>query len=345
MKQKKHFRLRFLALVLLLGILAATALSVGSAGIGIRRSIRIVWSHLPGIGGAADTADVSQMQDYIVMQVRLPRVVLAMLVGAGLSAVGGVFQGLFRNPLADPHILGVSSGAAMGATIALFAGFSFGAAGMGAVSICAFIGAVLSMIAVFLVSGKGGKRAALTMLLTGTAISTLLSAVISLLMSLNRDSAEKVYLWTLGSLSASGWAKVGWMTGIFAAGFLVLVVLAKDLNLLAMGEDTAGSLGVETGPVRILLVVFSSLMVAGAVSVSGIISFVGLVVPHCMRFLFGSDYRRLIPVSVLGGAIFLLLCDTVARTVVAPGELPVSVVTAIIGAPYFIVLIKRNVKL
>lgn len=340
---RKSVRRRFAALFFLLFAVAVWSLSIGSAGIGVGKSLRILLSHIPALGRLIGVEDVSGMQDYIIMQVRLPRVLLAAMVGAGLSAVGGVFQGLFRNPLADPHILGVSSGAAMGATIAIFLGISFGAAGIGAVSVFAFFGAVLTIVLVYLVSG-GGRRSVITILLTGTAVSTLLSAVISLTMSLNRESAERIYLWTLGSFNAAGWAKVVWMAGIGVVGVIVLVCCAKDLNLLAMGEDTAQSLGVEAGLVKGLLIGAASFIVAAAVASSGMIGFVGLVVPHCMRFLFGDDYRRLLPASLLGGGVFLLLCDTAARTVLAPGELPVGVVTAIVGAPYFIYLIRKNTR-
>ena len=342
--KKKWTELRFAILAMLLGFVMVASLSVGSAGIGIGKSLRIFLSHIPYVGAMTDISDVSAMQDYIIMQVRLPRLLLSVLVGAGLSGVGCVFQGLFQNPLADPHILGISSGAALGATIAILSGVTVSAAGLGTIGVFAFAGAAVTMVVVCLVSGAGRRGSVITVLLTGTAVSTMLSAVISLLMTMNKDGIEKVYMWTMGSFSSASWSKTVWMAGIGAASAFVLFLCAGDLNLMAMGEDTAQSLGVETGKVRGLILFFASLSVAVAVSVSGMISFVGLVVPHCMRFLFGGDYRKLYPASLLGGGLFLLLCDTAARTVMAPGEIPVGVVTAIEGSPYFIYLIRKNAR-
>ena len=273
---------------------------------------------------------------------RLPRVLLSALVGAGLSAAGGVFQGLFQNPLADPHILGISSGAALGATIAILFGVQVSVLGIGTIGVCAFIGAILTIMLVYLIGGmkKGAKT--IGILLTGTAISTLFSAVMSLLMSLNHDKIEKVYLWTMGSFSSAVWVKVCYVAICEMICLCVCIVLSKDLNLMAMGEETAQSLGIETARIRRILILVVSVMVAACVSVSGVIGFVGLVIPHIVRFLMGDDYRRILPGAILGGGFFLMICDTLARTVTAPGELPVGVLTAIVGAPYLILLIKKK---
>lgn len=336
--------MRFCVLVILLFAVFAAALSIGSANMGIGKSLRIFLSHIPWIGNAVDVSDASDMQHYILEQVRLPRLVLSVLVGAGLSGVGCVFQGLFQNPLADPHILGISSGAALGATIAILSGATVTAAGMGAIGIFAFCGALLTIALVSLVSGVNRRGSVITVLLTGTAVSTLLSAIISLLLTMNHENIDKVYQWTMGSVRAATWPKAAWMAGIGFVCVLVLFLCTRALNLMAMGEETAQSLGVETGRTKWMILISASLLVAISVSVSGMISFVGLVVPHCMRFLFGGDYRRLFPASLLGGGLFLLLCDTAARTIAAPGEIPVGVITAIVGSPYFIWLIKKNAR-
>ena len=333
---------RGILLILMLPLVMLFALSVGSAQIGMGKSLGILFSHVPGLSHIITAGEFSSMQDYILTQVRLPRILVAGFVGGCLSVTGAVYQGLFHNPIAEPHIIGVSSGAALGATFAIIGGLSFSAAGLGAISICAFAGAICTIILVAFASGMNRGRSDITVLLTGTAVSTLFSAFMSLLMSLNRQSMEKVYLWTFGSFSSSGWTKAAWTAGIALAGTAILFYLAKDLNLMAMGEDTAKSVGVETVRTRAILLTVTAFMVGISVSVSGMIGFVGLVVPHCMRFLFGDDYRRIVPASFIGGAAFLILCDTVARTIMAPGEMPIGVITALIGAPYFIWLIRKN---
>ena len=208
--------------------------------------------------------------------------------------------------------------------------------------VCAFIGAILTIMLVYLIGGmkKGAKT--IGILLTGTAISTLFSAVMSLLMSLNHDKIEQVYLWTMGSFSSAVWVKVCYVAICEMICLCVCIVLSKDLNLMAMGEETAQSLGIETARIRRILILVVSVMVAACVSVSGVIGFVGLVIPHIVRFLLGDDYRRILPGAILGGGFFLMICDTLARTVTAPGELPVGVLTAIVGAPYLILLIKKK---
>lgn len=321
---------------------AAISLSVGSAGISIGESIRLAASGIPGLSLLADAPQIRSMHRYIILQVRMPRVLLSMLVGAGLSVAGAVFQGLFRNPLAEPHILGVSSGAALGATIAILFGVRISVWGLGTIGVCAFAGAMATIILVYLVGGMGKGAKTVGILLTGTALSTLFSAVMSLLMSLHHDQIEQVYLWTMGSFSSAVWVKVGYVAAADLICIFICLFYGKELNLMAMGEDTAQSLGVETAKVRRVLILAASVMVAACVSVSGVIGFVGLVVPHITRFLAGDDYRRILPVSVLGGGFFLMICDTLARTLTAPGELPVGVLTAIVGAPYLIILIRRR---
>lgn len=342
MEKKKTYLYIYVCMAALLFVGAAISLSVGSAEIGIIGSIKLALSGIPGIGQFVDISAYSTMQRYIILQVRLPRVLLAALVGAGLSAAGGVFQGIFQNPLADPHILGVSSGAALGATIAILFGVQVSVLGIGTIGVCAFIGAILTIMLVYLIGGmkKGAKT--IGILLTGTAISTLFSAVMSLLMSLNHDKIEQVYLWTMGSFSSAVWVKVCYVAICEMVCLCVCIVLSKDLNLMAMGEETAQSLGIETARIRRILILVVSVMVAVCVSVSGVIGFVGLVIPHIVRFLLGDDYRRILPGAILGGGFFLMICDTLARTVTAPGELPVGVLTAIVGAPYLILLIKRK---
>lgn len=318
------------------------AISVGSSSLYWVDSLRLLMSKVPIVQRFVDTSDIKPVYETILFQVRMPRVLLAALVGCGLSTVGCAFQAIFRNALADPHILGVSSGAALGATIAMLSGMSVQFLGLGVIGVFAFVGAILTVLLVYQLANIGGKIATTSLLLTGTAISTLLSAIISLLMTFNREELEKVYMWTLGSFSSANWSKVGFVIVCITIGIVCIMIYARDLNIILTGDEVAESLGVDTGKVKLRLIVLGSIIVAACVATSGVIGFVGLIIPHCMRLLVGSNHKILLPVSCLGGATFMILCDTIARTIAAPTELPVGVITAIFGAPYFILLLYRQ---
>ena len=342
MKYKYKLIKKFLLLLFCLPLTVFFSVSVGSADLSAGESLRLLFSKFPFFGKWIDSSDLKEVYQTILFQVRLPRILLAGFVGAGLSLTGAVFQGLFRNPLADPHVLGVSSGAAIGATIAILSGIQASFLGLGAVGVCAFLGAMLTIFLVYQITCIRGQMPAVHLLLTGTAISTMLSACISLMMSLNREGIEKVYMWTLGSFSSASWTKVRYLGICLLISAVGLEVLANDFNLLLTGEDAAESMGVDLLRLRKRVVFLSSFLVASCVSVSGVIGFVGLIIPHCMRMINGSNYRSLIPFSLLGGAIFMIVCDTIARTVTAPAEIPVGVVTALIVAPNIIYLIYHN---
>ena len=344
MKKRKQVAGVILLLVVLLVIVIVLSASLGSANISVMDCFRIMASRLPGIRHFVDIGDIKEVHRTIVIDVRLPRILLAGLTGCALAVVGAAFQGLFRNPLSDPHILGVSSGAALGATFAMLSGISFRIGSLGFVGICAFAGAIITVFAVYTLSRVGGRNHITSMLLTGTAISTMLSSIISLLMSLHRDEIEKVYLWTLGSFSSATWGKVQYLACFVGIGVIVILCFSNDLNVLLTGEDSAKSLGINITLVKRILIVFASLLVGACVSVSGIIGFVGLLIPHCTRLIVGPDHRKLLPFCCFVGAIFLIVCDTLARTITQPSELPVGVITAIFGAPYFIFLLYYNQK-
>lgn len=329
-------------LLFFLPLVVFLSASVGAADLSIEGSLRLLFSKIPFFGKWVDISDLKEVYQTILFQVRLPRILLAGLVGAGLSLTGAVFQGLFRNPLADPHVLGVSSGAAVGATFAILAGIQVSFLGLGAVGICAFLGAIITIFFVYRVAGIKERVPVVNLLLTGTAISTMLSAFISLMMSLNREGIEKVYMWTLGSFSSASWTKVAYLAVCLLSSMIGFEILANDLNLLLTGEDAAESMGVDLIRLKKQVVFLASFLVAACVSVSGVIGFVGLIIPHCMRIISGSNYRELLPFSLVGGAVFMVFCDMVARTVTAPSEIPVGVVTSLIGAPYFIYLIYQN---
>lgn len=344
MNQKNHTIVVLLILTVALCIVAGVSASMGSANIAIGDCYRIIASKIPGIKHLVSLEGVKEVYITIVLNVRLPRIIIAGLVGCSLAVVGAAFQGLFRNPLSDPHILGVSSGAALGATFAIMSGITLRIGSLGFMGICAFVGAILTVIVVYSLAGIGGRNNITSILLTGTAISTMLSAIISLLMTLHREEIEKVYLWTLGSFSSATWGKVRFLSWFVLIGVVVLLCFAKDLNVMMTGEDSAKSLGINITWVKRMIVIFASLLVGACVSVSGIIGFVGLLIPHCTRLIAGPDHRRLLPYCCFSGAIFMILCDTIARCITQPSELPVGVITALFGAPYFIFLLYYNQK-
>ena len=342
MKEKGKMTGILLALIGLLILVLGVCTALGSADIPVAHCYRIIGSRIPLLKNFISLEDVRSVHITILLSVRLPRILLAGIVGCGLAIVGAAFQGLFRNPLADPHILGVSSGAALGATIAILSGVSLWIGSLGFIAICAFAGAIITVFLVYSISGIGGKNHLTSMLLTGTAISTMLSSVISLLMTLNRDKLENVYMWTLGSFSNASWGKIRFAGGMVAVGTMVILMFANDLNVMLTGEDSAKSLGIQILKVKRIIILVSSLLVGACVSVSGIIGFVGLLIPHCTRLLIGPDHKKLLPCCCFIGAIFMMICDTIARCIIEPSELPVGVITALFGAPYFIFLLYYN---
>lgn len=338
---RKMKRNLFIFAVILLFTMIFSA-SVGSADLSFVDSLKLVATKLPLLGRIVDVAEFGSKYEVIVWQVRMPRIMMSALVGAALSVVGAAFQGIFGNPLADPHILGVSSGAAFGATIAMLTGVTASFMGLGAVGAFAFVGALFTVFIVYHVSKISGEISVTGMLLTGTAISTLLSSLISLLMTFHNDRIEKVYMWTMGSFSAATWEKIGFLSIFVFLGVGVLFLYAGKLNIILMGDDEAKCLGIDVDRIRRRIILAASLLVGAAVAVSGIIGFVGLIIPHCIRLISGSDNKKLMPYSFFMGAIFVTLCDTVARTVAAPTEIPVGIITSMLGAPYFIFLVLKR---
>ncbi len=335
-----------LAIVLAAAILVA--LSVGSADVSVWDCFRIVLSRVPGFRGIIDSSQFSRPDITVIWSVRLPRIFVAFLVGGILSIVGAAYQSIFRNPLADPHILGISSGAALGATIAMMvpavSGIAIPVLGLGSTGVFAFGGALLTVFIVYNVAKIGGRYSTVNVLLTGTAISTLFSSLISLLMTFHNDQIGKVYMWTMGSFNASSWSRVRFVLIFAVVGVIALSMCAQKLNILLLGEEDAECLGINVQRLRRFVIVLASVLVAAAVSVSGIIGFVGLMIPHCVRMVCGPDLRRIIPYGFFVGAIFLVACDTLARTIAAPTEIPVGIITAICGAPYFIYLVWRQFR-
>ncbi|MEX1308026.1 MAG: iron ABC transporter permease [Eubacteriales bacterium] len=320
-------------IVLIFGVVAlALAFLIGSSGI----SLSALFSLL---GGQKDaTASI------IFFNLRLPRALLALSVGGALSVSGASLQGMFKNPMADSYVVGVSSGAALGATIAMSLSFSLPFISFGAVTVFAFLGGLTAMFTVYNLARIGGKVSTFSLILAGIAITSLASALIYCLMIIFRDKMEHIILWTMGSFSSSSWTEVSVGTPVMLVSSALCWLYARDLNIMLQGDEAARHLGVNPASVRRNLLIFATIASAAAVSVSGIIGFVGLVIPHVVRILSGPDHRTLIPLSFMTGGVFLLLADTLARNILPSQELPVGVITALIGVPFFLYLLRKGRK-
>ncbi|MBW2096887.1 MAG: iron ABC transporter permease [Deltaproteobacteria bacterium] len=320
-------------------LLACIILSTGMGYIEISplQVIKVVISRITG------TSDLLQGMDsvfpYVIMDVRLPRILTSAIVGAGLSVAGVIFQGILLNPLADPYTLGISAGAAFGASIALLLDVMF--IGCYTVPLFAFIGAVLTLLAVMFISSSGGQTSSNNLILSGIIVAAILSAGISFIKYVADEQVSIIIFWLMGSFGSKSWTDVFLILLFVLTGFVICLFFARDLNIMTLGDRSAGSLGIETNRLRIVLLVTASLITAGCVSVSGIIGFVGLVIPHLMRFFVGPDNRKLLPASALVGAILLLCADTITRAVL-PTEIPIGVLTALIGGPFFCYIFRKR---
>ncbi len=309
-----------------------------SAGAGEIRFMNLL-AHLFSMSLGTETT-LDPAEETILFSIRLPRILLAASVGASLSLSGVVFQAILRNPLADPYILGISGGDALGAVIGILIGAGFVPLGIPGL---AFLGALVAILLIFGVSESKSGHSGNTLLLTGVIINAFFSALIMFAVSLSSsDRLHSVLFWLMGDLSMAEGNEATLVGMAMLLGFLILFSLARPLNLLILGEETAMQLGVDAKRAKKILLATASLITAAAVSVSGTIGFIGLVIPHLLRLLLGADHRLLLPASALFGASFLVLADTIARTLMAPVELPVGVVTALCGAPYFLYLLHRR---
>lgn len=279
----------------------------------------------------------------IIKNVRLPRVVLGFIAGASLAICGSGFQGIFKNPMADPFVLGVSSGAALGASIGIVLHFDSGFLGMSGTTLLAFVGAFLTIGLVYNISRVGKKVPVSTLLLSGIAVSQTLSAGISVMMIMNQQSMDQIMFWTMGSLNGKGWNQIIMILPYVIVGILLLLTSCRELDIMLTGENTAIQLGVNVEFLKKKVLFASSIITAAVISVTGIIGFVGLVVPHVVRMIAGPKHRTLMPLSLLFGGTFLILCDTLARSVAA-WEIPVGVITSLCGGPFFIYLLRKTKK-
>ncbi|MBI5877505.1 MAG: iron ABC transporter permease [Chloroflexi bacterium] len=323
---------------LVIALIAIVAVGFGSVAIPPLTVLKLLLAQFaPGVSAP----DWPVSYETIVLQIRLPRVVLVALTGAALSISGATYQGLFRNPLADPYLIGVASGAGLGATVAVALGWNAGLLGATAVPLAAFAGATGSVVLVYGLGRVGRATPTTTLILAGVAIGTLMSSLSTFIMLSINNQAVRVLGFLLGGYGGGDWDAVTVILLFTLIGFAVMLALARPLNLLLLDEEQARQLGVDVDRVKLALIVAATLTTATAVSFSGLIGFVGLVVPHAVRLVSGADHRRLLPWSFLAGAGFLMLADLIARTALAPQELPLGIVTAFAGAPFFLYLLRR----
>jgi cobalamin transport system permease protein len=325
-----------IALLLLLGCMVAGTL-IGPAGIGPGDTARVLLNHMAGA-----SFDVPRQTDAIVWEIRLPRVLLAGVVGATLGFSGAAYQGVFRNPLADPYLLGVAAGAGLAGAIAIVLDAPLTYGGFSLLPLVSFTGAMSAVLLAYGIARSGGQTPNTTLILAGITISSIAVAAISYVLIVDHESSNAVLSWLLGSFNGSGWRDLSYVLPYVLPAAVVVFLHGRMLNVLQLEEQEAAYVGLDVQRTKAIILLASSLAAAAAVSVVGVIGFVGLVAPHVVRLMIGPDYRRLLPITVLVGASFLILADAGARSLVSPGELPVSIVTSFVGAPFFLFLLRRQ---
>ncbi len=332
MKRPYFINLLLLIVALLLSV------AIGAVDIPLAALIRILASRL----GVPLSVDWPQSSEVILFSLRLPHTALIVLTGAALAGSGAAYQGLFRNPLADPYLIGVASGAGLGAVGAMALPRPAGLLGLYIVPAAAFVGALLTVGIVYLLAYTGNAPPTTTLILAGVAVGSFANALTSFLMLRSQGELRRALAWLLGGTTTSGWSPV-WVTlPYILIGLGILLTCGHALNVLQFGEDQAQQMGLAVQRSRLLVIIAASLTTAAAIAFAGIIGFIGLIVPHVMRLVWGPDYRRLIPLSILGGATALLLADVLARRLLAPQELPVGIITALAGAPFFLWILRRS---
>jgi iron complex transport system permease protein len=322
---------------LLLALVAGVVTGPIDLGVGAILESAAAKLHVPGA-----SSSLTPTEEAILWEIRVPRVVLGALVGGMLALAGATYQGVFRNPLADPYLLGVAAGAGLGATIAI-AYLPEGLRGQRALPLAAFLGGSLAVVLTYAV-GRSARRErdAATLVLAGVTVAAFFTAWQTFLQQQNADTLQQVYTWILGNIPSTGWADVVLILPYVAVAAVVILALRRVVDVLALGDDEAASLGVHVGRVRLALVVAATLGTAAAVAVTGLIGFVGIIVPHAIRLVAGVGYRALLPLSAIAGAGFLVLADVIARTALSPAEIPLGVVTAFFGAPFFALVLRST---
>ncbi len=331
-------------LMIILVLMIIGAASIGAAKVSFKETSIIIASFIPGISSLVDSKDLSPQDIAVISTIRLPRILLSIFVGIALASSGVIFQGLFRNPMADPFVIGVSAGAAFGATIGLLFTSTVSFINISTTTIFALLGALATTFLVYSISSARGKIAVVTLLLSGIALSAMLSSMTSFILMFQSHDLAKVIFWLMGGLTAASWYKFNILAPIVILLIVVSGFYMRDLNIISLGDERASQLGVQTDRVKRTLLVMASLIAAMAVSVSGIIGFVGLITPHIMRLIVGPDHKVLYPTSAIAGGIVLLASDTLARVVLSPREIPVGIITSIVGVPFFLYLLIRTKK-
>ena len=320
--------------LLTLSVAIVAGVALGTVAVPAAETVAILAARL----GAPLEQSWADTSETIVLTLRLPRVLTALVVGLGLSVAGVTFQGLLRNPLADPYVLGTASGAALGAAIGVLLPIQIAWLGLGLVNILAFVGALAAVTVVYRIAGGGGRSTMTSILLTGYAVGSMLAAGLALAMYLSGSQLRQIFYYLLGSLSGADWQSLALGLPIIAVGSVLILARARSLNGLLLGDETALHLGVDVRRERVVLLALASLVTAAAVALAGLIGFIGLVIPHIVRLVVGPNARLVLPLSAIWGAAFLVVADLVARLV---GELPVGIITAVIGAPIFVMLLRR----
>jgi iron complex transport system permease protein len=338
-----HSRLcAIVGLVIALIVVGALAITIGSVKIPFPTTCQVLVSRLPLFHTVP--AWPSGVET-IILEIRLPRVILAGLVGAALATAGATYQGLFRNPLADPYLIGVAQGASVGAITGFLLPTTLPVLGLGIVPLFAFVGAMVSTAIVYGLSRAGKSLPVTTLILAGVALGALLGAIVSYLIISSGENIHGIVFWLMGSFSLVQWTDVKLVLPCVIIGIGVILLYARPLNIMQLDEEQAQQLGINVERLKLVLLAAATLITAAAVSFVGIIGFIGIIVPHAVRLIWGPDHRFLLPLSVLTGAIFLILADLVARTVQAPTEIPIGVITAFCGVPFFLYLLRRRRKI
>jgi len=338
---RKHQGAIIFGLVTVMIAVMLLSVSVGPVEISVPVIAKMLWHKL---GIYHNISGWQPAEESIIFQIRLPRVLGAALVGAALSTAGVLFQGLFRNPMADPYIIGTAAGAAFGATLAMLLPLSLVFYGFGLVPIAAFLGALGSVIMVYRLARFGGKAPIISMLLAGFVVSSFLVAIVMLLLTMSDRlglKLQQVFAFLMGGISVTYWQQVAVIAPLIVGGIVVTRFFAVHLNAFSVGEEGAAYLGIDVEREKLIILGLGSLLTACAVSLGGLIGFVGLIMPHAMRLVLGPDHRLLLPASAMAGAAFLVIADLLARTLLSPAEIPIGVLTALIGAPFFIYLLRR----
>ena len=358
-----HWKLYLLIAVLVFVVIFVLALNIGYTPIsfgtiakilgkqlGMREILhgtilRAIGDPFPFVGNLIDYSGIRQTTRTIILQIRLPRVICGALVGTALATAGVIYQGIFRNPMADPYVIGAMSGASLGSALVIVLGVGIDILGVNTLQVFAFAGSLATVFFVYTISKSGSRVPVTLLLLTGIAVTYFQSAIVTFLQVIASDKLHGLVFWLIGSLAPTeNWTRVGSIIPFIVVGVIIVYFYSRDLNILALGEDQAQYLGVEIEKVKRILIACGALLTAAAVSVSGLIGFVGLIIPHLTRVVIGPDHRFLLPTAAIVGSSFLMICDAVARVVMGSGEAPVGVITAFTGGPFFIYLLRRRKK-